>query len=144
MPHAPRLIAFDKTGSDFSESASRGISPSTFDSAGRVGAKMIPAAFHDEVSPTLPRKSIAAQRLQTSIRQIHKNNAAPPAVLPKLVRASAADSGQPGQAHSLWLVMRTAQVDDSGQMIWSVSVWHLSLFHPVDQEVHKGITPKST
>ena len=154
MPHAPRLIAFDKTDSELSESASRVISPSAFVSAGIVGAKMIPAAFHDEVSTTLPRKSITAQRQrQTSMRQIHKNNAALPtvvsakaiqsAVLPKLVRASAADSDQPG-ASSVWLVMRTAQVDDSGQMIWSVSVWHLTVFHPVDQEVHKGITPKST
>jgi beta-lactamase regulating signal transducer with metallopeptidase domain len=155
MPHAPRLIAFDKTGSGFSESSSRAISPPAFESASIAGAKMIPAAFHDEASPApAPMNANARRAHQASLRQIHKSNFALPAVvsakttepvvLPRLVRASAAESDQPAQAHSVWLVMRTAQVDDSGQMIWSVSVWHLTVVHPVDQEVHKEITPKST
>ncbi|MGA8273097.1 MAG: M56 family metallopeptidase [Candidatus Sulfotelmatobacter sp.] len=175
MPHAPRLIAFDQAGSKLSGSASRMSSPSVFDSAGMAGAKIIPAAFHGEVSAIPASKTITAQRLrqaslsqtslsqtslsqtsriQTSLRQIHKSNLASPTVvpakamqslvLPHLVRASAADSEQTASPKSVWLVMRTAQVDDSGQMIWSVSVWHLTVFHPVDQEVHKGITPKST
>jgi len=155
MPHAPQLIAFDKTASSFSESASQTISPSPFDSASIAGARMIPAAFHGEASVTPATMNANAQRVyRASLRQIHKSNLALPAlvsakatpsvILPHLVRTNVADSGLPGQARSVWLVMRTAQVDDSGQMIWSVSVWHLTVFHPVDQEVHKGITPKST
>jgi hypothetical protein len=45
---------------------------------------------------------------------------------------------------SVLLLMQTEQVDASGQMIWSVAVWRLTVFHPVDRQLQKGITPKST
>ena len=47
------------------------------------------------------------------------------------------------EPNSILLVMHTEEIDQYGQ-VWNICVWRLTVFHPVDREVHKGITPKST
>jgi hypothetical protein len=56
-----------------------------------------------------------------------------------------ANSSRPdaSEPNSLLLVLRTQQIDEYGQ-VWNIFLWRLTVFHPVDREVHKAITPKST
>jgi len=122
---------------------------------------MIPAALHTRVSSAalgindVPRKDVLAQVVRPP-RRSNTNDSAPPAAAvsaklvqpqpdpPRLVRTSFDDSGNSvTELNSVFLVMHTEQVDDSGRMVWSISVWRLTVFHPVDR-LQKGITPKST
>jgi hypothetical protein len=163
LPRTPKLVAFEEELPSFSASASKATPVLPVESAG-VGARarMIPAALHTRVSSAalgindVPRKDVLAQVVR-SPRRSNRNDSAPPAAAvsaklvqpqpypPQLVRTSFNDSGNSvTELNSVFLVMHTEQVDDSGRMVWSVSVWRLTVFHPVDRQVQKGITPKST
>jgi hypothetical protein len=41
-------------------------------------------------------------------------------------------------------VMRTEQFDDSGRVVWSISMWQLTVFHPATQQAQRGLNPKTT
>ena len=165
LPRAPKLVAFEEELPSFSASASKATPVLPVESAG-VGARarMIPAALHTRVSSAalarndFARKDVVAQTAQVvrPPRRSNRNDSAPTAAVsaklvqpqpypPQLVRTSFNDSGNSvTELNSVFLVMHTEQVDDSGRMVWSVSVWRLTVFHPVDRQVQKGITPKST
>ncbi len=148
VSHAPRLVAFDGTGSNVSEVAA--LSPSVADSA-VLGAKIIPASLHSPVpNPTAERKLALARAGNRQSRNDHvlAASVAPVKLMQpqtKMVNASADNSvaDASSRPHSVLLVMHTQQVDEYGQ-VWDVCVWRLTVFHPVDREVHKAITPKST
>ena len=162
LPRAPKLVAFEEELPSFSATASKATPVLPVESAG-VGARvrMIPAALHTRVSSAalgindVPRKDVLAQVVRPP-RRSNTNDSAPPAAAvsaklvqpqpdpPRLVRTSFDDSGNSvTELNSVFLVMHTEQVDDSGRMVWSISVWRLTVFHPVDR-LQKGITPKST
>jgi hypothetical protein len=116
---------------------------------------MIPATFHPQVSSAaaLP-KNIHAQSANPRHR-IDPSNARPMAVPAKLtqpkqnsvhmVRTSVQTSSETVDgAQSVLLLMHTVQLDDSGRMIWSISMWQLTVFHPVDPQLQRGINPKTT
>jgi hypothetical protein len=44
---------------------------------------------------------------------------------------------------AMLLVIQTEAVDSNGQ-IWSISIMRLTVFHPANRRVQKGIVPKST
>jgi hypothetical protein len=162
LPRAPKLVAFEEELPSFSASASKATPVLPVESAG-VGARarIIPAALHTRVSSAalarndFARKDVLAQVIRPP-RRSNRNDSAPTAAVsaklvqpqpypPQLVRTSFNDSGNSvTELNSVFLVMHTEQVDDSGRMVWSVSVWRLTVFHPVDRQVQKGITPKST
>jgi beta-lactamase regulating signal transducer with metallopeptidase domain len=154
LPHAPKLVAFDAQQPSFSASASK-ISPElTFNNAGSQ-ARMIPATFHVPISSAaaLP-KNVHAHSAKLR-QQINPSNATPlvpvPAKLkqPKqssvhMVRTSFQTSETVGGAQSILLVMHTEQLDDSGRLVWSISMWQLTVFHPAVPQLHRGINPKTT
>jgi beta-lactamase regulating signal transducer with metallopeptidase domain len=159
LPRAPKLVAFDAPGNNFSTARS-GVSPVTVD-GGNLGARMVPASFHVSNS-SVDKKNVVAASGGT--RKQGKNN--DHAFRVAAVHAKAVDaklvepqlysplqvkydnsSADVSATNAVLVVMLTEQVDDSGR-VWSVCVWRLTVFHPagraVDQEVRKGIAPKST
>jgi beta-lactamase regulating signal transducer with metallopeptidase domain len=149
MPRAPRLVAFDGTSSSFSQSASR-LTPALADDSAALGAKVIPAALRVAPAASFHRKEALARTEKT---KSHKNSEVMAGAVssrkvapsqPRMVNASANSSRNDiNQPNSVLLVMRTQQVDQYGQ-VWNICIWRLTVFHPVDHEVHKAITPKST
>jgi beta-lactamase regulating signal transducer with metallopeptidase domain len=149
MPHAPRLVAFDEAVSPVSESAATLASASAVDSAW-AEARMIPAALHRPVpKASVERKAAIARGVNRQARNDHELSAVAAHAKfqqpqTNVINAGANDSGDhAGRPSSVLLVMHTEQVDEYGQ-VWDVCVWRLTVFHPVDREVHKAITPKST
>jgi beta-lactamase regulating signal transducer with metallopeptidase domain len=159
LPHAPRLVAFEEKLPNVAASTDKAPPVPLVDSAG-AQAKMIPATFHTSVSnAALARNGVRPKDvLAQVVRQRHRNTkqdvtpAAVPAMLvqpqpdsQRLVRTSFnASSNNISGSNSLLLVMQTEEVDDSGSMVWSISVWRLTVFHPVDHQLRKGVIPKST
>jgi beta-lactamase regulating signal transducer with metallopeptidase domain len=154
LPHAPRLVAFDVQQPGISASASK-VSPElAFDNAGSH-ARMIPAAFHAQVSAAaaLP-KNVHAQSANPQ-RPINPSNLTPVAAVPAtltlrkqnavhMLRTSVETSGAAVDAQSVLLVIHTEQLDDSGRLVWRISMWQLTVFHPVDPRIERRINPKTT
>ena len=153
VPHAPRLVAFEGTASNHSQSApsaSAGLmalplSASSAVAEANVGeVKMIPASFHPQASATSakPRhqnNNKLPPAAATASRCIHRQ-AQPVRVIDASAHSLPNDSNE---LNSILLVVHTQQVDEYGQ-VWNISIWRLTVFHPVDQEVRKQITPKTT
>lgn len=168
FPHTPQLVAFGDASPSLTSSIPTATPIPAFDSAGAAKARMIPAVFQNGPAmasvPKETRKNVLSQtaRSQRPSHTDFTSVAAVPAKLvqpqlvqsqliqpqsasPRLVRMS--DDGPSDNVNapnSVLLVLQTEQVDDSGQMVWSISVWRLTVFHPADREVRKGIAPKST
>ncbi|MGA7400514.1 MAG: M56 family metallopeptidase [Candidatus Sulfotelmatobacter sp.] len=146
MPHAPLLVAFGGTGPGLSQSASR-LTPALSDTAG-IRARVIPASL--QVSSSLVRRDVRARTVKAQNRK-HGALSMAAAVAPakvalpqtRMINASAKSSRDDGEPNSLLLVMHTQQMDEYGQ-VWNICVWRLTVLYPVDREVHKAITPKST
>ncbi len=145
LPHAPKFVAFEPSPA---HSVTSRMAPVLADNSAGKDAKVIPAAFHIPVSSAAQLGSAPAQSL--SPRPRSRSNRSSHAVVqlgpaPRALRTSAAGSGSnPAGMESVVLVMQTGLLDDSGQMVWNIQVWHLTVFHPVDRQAQKGITPKST
>jgi beta-lactamase regulating signal transducer with metallopeptidase domain len=148
MPRAPRLIAFDDAAPGFSQSASR-LTPRLTDDSVGIGARVIPASLQVSSATTGRNDSLArAVKVQSrkhselSIAKVVRARVTPGEAT--MLNASANRSRDSVRApSSVLLVVHTQQIDEYGQ-IWNICVWRLTVFHPVDREVHKGITPKST
>jgi hypothetical protein len=152
MPRAPRLVAFEEKVPAISASALQ--APPVFAESAAAPAKMVPATFHTPASRNTVSARNTLARTAKPQRQNHADftpAAAVPARLmqPEQVSAhvvltsSEISSVGVSGASSVLFLMRTEQVA-SGQIIWSVAVWRVTLFHPVDRQIQKGITPKST
>ncbi len=155
LPRAPKLVAFDAQQPSISASTSKFSPEPAFDNAG-IHARMIPAMFHAPVSSasTLP-KAIRTQAAKQK-HQINPSNATPATPVPAkltqpkqnavhMVRTSFQTSSETiDGAQSFLLVMHTEQLDDSGRLVWSVSMWQLTVFHPALPQVQRGINPKTT
>jgi beta-lactamase regulating signal transducer with metallopeptidase domain len=169
VPRTPQLVEFEASDSAISASSANRLTRA--DNVG-ASAKIIPASFHvtpatsiaagrraPDSTPTKesrkqfsvlrviarPQRAIAIAHLPTALSA----NAQPVkfanirSIQSSLLHAqTAADSIV--APRSLLVVMQSEQIDNSGRMFWSVSVWRLTLFHPAGREVPKGITPKST
>lgn len=161
LPRAPRLVAFEEKIPNVSASATKAAPILAVDSTD-VQARMIPTTFHPSiasarVSPRISTrtKDILARTAKPQPRNRRGDStsaAALPAKLTQPEQVSAhvvltssevSAEGVTG-AGSVLLLMRTEQVDASGRIFWSISVWRLTVFYPVDRQVQKGITPKST
>jgi len=146
MPHAPLLVAFGGTGPGLSQSASR-LTPALSDTVG-IGARVIPASLHVS-GETVQRNNALARTAKVQTRKHSALSVA--AVAPakvvqpqtRMINASAKSSRDDGEPNSVLLVMHTQQMDEYGH-VWNICVWRLTVIHPVDREVHKAITPKST
>ena len=148
MPHVPRLVAFEGPAAGSSQSAS-GLTPALADNSAGIGARVIPASLHVS-GETVRRNNALARTVKAQSRKHGELSAAavaPPKVAEpqtRMVNASANSSRDGiGESNSVLLVMHTQQIDEYGQ-VWNICVWRLTVFHPVDREVHKAITPKST
>lgn len=147
MPRVPSLVAFDGTAPSFTQSASN-LTPLVNDSAG-VGARVIPASLHVS-STTVRRKDALARSVKVQSRKHGELSVAAVASAKvtqpqtRMINASAnASRDDVGEPNSVLLVVHTQQIDEYGQ-VWNICVWRLTVFHPVDRQVHKAITPKST
>jgi beta-lactamase regulating signal transducer with metallopeptidase domain len=149
LPHAPRLVAFDGNNESLSASAPAVLAPVG------LGAKMIPVSLHHtQVSGSAlgkPASWPAVHALSTPVARTHarrvqrENNSARP-VETKLITNTGTNhtiSSEAGYPRSFLLVIQTEAVDSYGH-VWSISVMQLTVFHPVDRQIQKGIIPKST
>jgi beta-lactamase regulating signal transducer with metallopeptidase domain len=143
MPHAPRLIAFGEATPGFSETARVTRPTPSADFAG-AGAKAIPAAFPSKVTglSAKPKRLMHEELVLPATASAKVNR--PRTYLPSTIEASAHGSTDAAEApRSVLVVMQTQQVDEYGQ-VWNVCVWHLTVFHPLRPDLHKGIVPKTT
>jgi beta-lactamase regulating signal transducer with metallopeptidase domain len=145
LPRAPKLVAFEQSLP--SQSATFKAAPVLADDSAGAEAKVIPAAFHIPVSSAAqpsPTQSVSPRPRNNGNNSSHRVVKLGPAA-PQVLRTSAAGSGNNSAGmESVVLVLQTGQLDDSGQMVWNIQVWHLTVFHPVDRQVQKGSIPKST
>jgi hypothetical protein len=154
LPRAPKLVAFTVQQPSFAASAFKASPELAFDNAGSQ-ARMIPAAFHAPVSSATLPKNVHAHSAKPRQR-ISPFNASPVAPLPAkltqpqqnsvhMVRTSVQTSSQTVDgAQSVLLIMHTEQLDDSGRLVWSISMWQLTVFHPTVPQLQRGINPKTT
>jgi beta-lactamase regulating signal transducer with metallopeptidase domain len=145
MPRVPRLVAFDGPA----PSVSSRLTPALADDSAGAGARVIPASLQVS-SATVPRKDFPARTVKLQSRKhgepLVTVVAAAKVLQPQTRMVNArANSSRPdaSEPNSLLLVLRTQQIDEYGQ-VWNIFLWRLTVFHPVDREVHKAITPKST
>jgi bla regulator protein blaR1 len=156
LPRTPRLVAFEEAGPSVSASAARMAPALTVDPAG-TGARAIPAALHSQALAASRRKHVLARSAELEMRSKNQNREdrffstavesakfvqRQPASS-KLVNTIVKSSGHVAGPDSVLVVMHTEQVDEYGR-VWSISVWRLTVFHPVVQPVQNGIPPKST
>ena len=159
VPHAPRLVAFEESSPSFSASQSTADRESAVDRPG-IGTKMIPAAFRDVTSADSVPKTSSPQgtflhqaRVQSG--KTHNHNASPVDLAdatfaarqnnaPRLIDASETSAADDSSYHqSVVLVVQTEQINRYGQ-VWSIRIMQLTVFHPAQRQIQKGIVPKST
>ena len=160
LPRVPRLVAFEDEMPSLTSRSSPTVSILTGDSS-RSGARLVPAAIRSRAPSVASRKNVIARgvRLPGPITNQDVTPVAVPARLdpmqdgsPRLVRTSAESSGgdvrkddeRKSEPQFVWLVMQTQQVDDSGRVVWSLSVWRLAVFHPGNRQLQTAVNPKST
>jgi hypothetical protein len=149
LPRTPRLVEFESTSPAVVASAANPMPGTSL----ATSARMIPAAFQVAHSnPAIQR--IPSLRDANAALQASPKLPAPGVVhaakfvpieprSPKL--ANAINRMSPvAVPRSVLVVMQSEQVDNSGNVVWSVAVWRLTVFHPADQTVRKEITPKTT
>jgi beta-lactamase regulating signal transducer with metallopeptidase domain len=155
LPHAPKLVAFE-TRIPYLSASVPAEAPAP---VARGGAKVIPAALHypafDEAQPHIPAPVVSGRAARPHPRNIHNSDVTPTEAAnprladrlnnsPRQVNASATDSvDDVNYPQSMLLVIQTEEVDSFGR-VWSISVIRLTVFHPVDRQIQKGIIPKST
>ncbi|MGA6981008.1 MAG: M56 family metallopeptidase [Candidatus Sulfotelmatobacter sp.] len=152
LPRTPRLVEFESGTSEAMASPAnplpRAISLGT-------SARMIPASFHvadsNPAAGTNPSSrnatagSKAFAKLAVSRTAIAAKFVGSQARSPKLMNASSRVPARAvAQPRSVLVVMRTEQLDDSGNVVWSVAVWRLTVFHTANETVRKEIAPKTT
>jgi beta-lactamase regulating signal transducer with metallopeptidase domain len=153
LPHVPRLVDFDASSSYVSAAAS---GSSSFHSASQfAGGKVVSASFHPPASfaaPPVRRKNMPATtgairslpQDPPQAREVKANYFASHASGPKLLNASGRAAAEPSpQPRSVFLVMQTEQMDDLGQVTWSISIYHLTVYRS-QPHVRQEITPKTT
>jgi beta-lactamase regulating signal transducer with metallopeptidase domain len=164
LSRAPRLVAFEEVPKVATASASNSKSAPVFaaDSA-TVGPSLVSATFRSEVSSAaVPKKRKVV--LARTVKQQRGDDTtvvaslAPipvePAMVPvnlvqpqpdSPVRASGNNSrDEVSRPSSVFLIMQTQGVDSFGRIVWNFSVWRLTVFHPLEHQVHDPITAKST
>lgn len=164
LPRAPRLVAFEEVPSVVTTSASNSKSaPLVAGDLSTVGAKLVPAKLGSEVSAAAvpkQRKVVLASGVKqrrgndtTGVASLAPSPAKRALVPVKLVQpqpdfpaqANGSNSqDEVSRPSSVILVMQTQGVDSSGRTFWNFSVWRLTVFHPVEHQVHDTITAKST
>ena len=163
LPRMPKLVGFEEVPNAATASASNSKSAALFaaDSATikprLVSAKLSSEAANDGVPGK--RKVVVARAVkQQSNRAAGVESLASIPVTPALVPVSLvqpqADSpvqvrgsrsrDEVSRTSSVFLLMETQGVDSSERIVWNFSVWRLTLFHPVEHQVHDAITAKST
>jgi beta-lactamase regulating signal transducer with metallopeptidase domain len=164
LPRAPRLVAFEEGPSVATASDLNSKSAPLFaaDSA-TVGSRLVPAKFRSDVpSAAVPKKrkvdlarAVKQQRGDdpTGVASLAQVPVKPALVPVKLVQTqtdspvqiiSNGSRDEVSHPSSLLLIMKTQGVDSSGRTFWNFSVWRLTVFHPVEHQVHDAITAKST
>jgi hypothetical protein len=162
LPRTPRLVEFENNKPTSLASVAKRLPnldlrntdlPSTALPNG--GARVIPAVFHVANPGLAARKNVSlpyaarpSQASATPLTAIAGGQGAKvisarghaPKLLNAVNRVAAVPAPRP---RSLLVVMQTQQIDDSGNVVWSVAVWQLTVFHPVET-VRKEITPKTT
>jgi beta-lactamase regulating signal transducer with metallopeptidase domain len=156
LPHVPRLVAFTDDQPGNTEQAGLR-TPSVASQPGErsVEATLVPAAIREQ-SPVAPRRKSAQHE---KIRRV-QNPSFVQASLPSSEGAESLavplNSTKPvsmnsvsfhtgvSEPTSILLLMQTQALDPSGRMVWSISVWHLTIFHPAENQIQTGTAAKST
>jgi beta-lactamase regulating signal transducer with metallopeptidase domain len=142
--HSPRLIAFQDSVSY--REASRAVPVEVRD----LGAyRVVPVTLREEFSGV--RHNLRQANSVASLRKPRQPAQVLSASLPlrrdqqpKLLRATLRHA-RPAmvQAGSLLVVMRDGTVDPTGRVIWTLSVWRLTVFHPAQPSVQEAVVSKS-
>jgi beta-lactamase regulating signal transducer with metallopeptidase domain len=164
LPRAPRLIAFEEVPSVATVSASNSKLAHVFAAdLPTVGPRLVAANLPSEIpSAAVPKKrkvdlarAVKQQRADapTGVASLAQVPVKPALVPVKLVQTQTdspvqviSNDSRDEVIHpsSLLLIMKTQGVDSSGRTFWNFSVWRLTVFHPVEHQVHDAITAKST
>jgi bla regulator protein blaR1 len=155
LPHTPRLVGFEEVPSVATASNSK-LAPVFAADSATLGSKLVPAQLASSVpSAAVPktRKVVLARTVKPAPR-IDTSGVASPALVPVKLRQPQVDSlalasdvsprNEVGLPNAVFLVMQTQRVDSTGQIVWNFSVWRLTVFHPVEHQVHNAIKAKST
>ncbi len=164
LPQTPRLVAFEDMSGVATASASNAKSAPTFTSDSATGkSRLVPPTLASRVpAAAVPQKRKVA--VAHAVKQQGENNTrvASLDLIPESAglvpvnfvqtlaavpaQACGGNSRNEGSRppSSVFLLMETQGVDSSGQTFWNLSIWRLTLFHPVEHQIHEAITAKST
>jgi hypothetical protein len=151
LPRLPRLVAFDAASSVRLDPATTAPSLSS-DEFSVDPAQAIPATFHPRVQTAAHLKPATHFDRQVSIRpKAATANFIPhPAHRQKLLNVTQRASSQnfssqtSARPQSVFVVLQTQQLDDSGSLLWSVQIFRLTLLRPLPSQTRPLIAPKST
>ena len=147
---SPTLIAFQEADVATAAPAVEPVSPSRHaDASERDLAKIVPASLHERVTP-VPRSYTRARKTSVAAAHVKPQNVVVPAKFapraepqPKVLRAGLSIHKQTVvPVENILLVMPDARFDATGRVVWTFSVWRLTVFHPVQMPV-EGTIPNS-
>src|SRR3981081_1549517 len=163
LPRMPKLVGFEEVPNAATASASNSKSAALFaaDSA-TIKPRLVSAKLRSEAanaSAPGKRKVVVARAVKQqsnraagveSLASIPVTSALVPVSLvqpqadsPVQVRGSRSRD-EVSRTSSVFLLMETQGVCSSERIVWNFSVWRLTVFHPVEHQVHDAITAKST
>jgi beta-lactamase regulating signal transducer with metallopeptidase domain len=154
---SPTLIAFQDTDAATAGSAIRGYKASSVATAASAVrpaegsesglAKVVPATLHERVTPT-PRLYTRAKKANVVAAYARPQNVVVPAKFILHAEQQSKVFGASLSIHqqtvvpveNILFVMPEARFDDSGRVVWTLSVWRLTVFHPVRAPVQGVIS----
>jgi beta-lactamase regulating signal transducer with metallopeptidase domain len=137
--HTPTLIALDEGASQVESSRSiAGLTPVLTRDLG--AAHVLPAMLRQKPPgrPDLQKPSLIARKRkpQQPAAVVATAVTARTKQQPNLLRAGmSAQTPVMMPVGSMLLVMRDGSIDPSGRVIWTLSVWHVTVFHPVQSPI---------
>ncbi len=153
LQHVPRLVAFGGNSSNVPSYDAVLALNSSVQIPQHLAARIIPASFVSRPNEAPHKKNIATDAIRRSVQRTKNVGLAANAMRTTFAQSQPvptqpqAISTRASHPQSVLVFMQTEQVDEVGR-VWSISVWHLTVFHPVDpntgHEVRKEIAPKST
>jgi hypothetical protein len=172
LPQASSFVAFDNEPSNTATTLALAKTSQSGSDFPHIGARLIPSAAHRDLNAGAFNNNIRVRRKLAravpSDPRGDRNNSgnkndndqdsvAVNSPSPKLVRLHAdsvrpegesVGGDAPGYADhrptQALFVVQTQQFDRSGDLVLSIYVWRLTVFHPVNPQVQRGITAKTT
>jgi hypothetical protein len=157
LPRAPKLVSFEDSP-DFSR-PSIAASARVFTPDPAAAPKLVPASFRTTTSSADPRKkTLVLTRAAKPETRRDIPGVETVALMP--AKAVQPEPDFPAQTEvrnidfhnvndhatppAMFLLVETRGVDRSGRMVWNVSLWRLTVFHPAEHQLPVASPAKST